>query len=113
MLRDPRHWKAYYGEDEEESRLRRRYSLSDRCRYYWTSPEVQEALGRLFANLEGRRLPRGLVGQYLPGASGAAGERGPGLAGRLARLHVRRVLDRYARACGDALPVSTRAELPL
>ena len=114
MLRDPRHWKPWYDEaDEEAARVQRRFSLSDRCRYYWTCPEVQGALRRLFANLEGQRLPRGLVSQYLPGAVETAAEKGPGLPGRLARAHVRRVLDRYARACGERAAVSAGAELPL
>jgi D-tagatose-1,6-bisphosphate aldolase subunit GatZ/KbaZ len=102
MLRDPRHWKPWYdAADEETARVQRRFSLSDRCRYYWTCPEVQDAVRRLFANLEGRRLPRGLVSQYLPGAVETAAGNGPGLPGRLARGHVRRVLGRYARACRE------------
>jgi D-tagatose-1,6-bisphosphate aldolase subunit GatZ/KbaZ len=115
MLRDPRHWTPYYGGDEVTVRRQRRFSLSDRCRYYWTSPEVQEALRRLFANLEGRRLPRGLVSQFLPdGVEAAAGGSARGLAGRLLRSHVRRVLRRYARACQkSAAGISAGAELPL
>jgi D-tagatose-1,6-bisphosphate aldolase subunit GatZ/KbaZ len=102
MLRDPRHWKPYYDdENEETARLQRRFSLSDRCRYYWTCPEVRDAVRRLLANLEGRRLPRGLVAQYLPDAVGAAAEPAPELPGRLVRGHVRRVLGRYARAAGE------------
>jgi D-tagatose-1,6-bisphosphate aldolase subunit GatZ/KbaZ len=102
MRREPRHWRAFYGEgDEETLRLRRQFSLSDRCRYYWTSPPVQDALQRLHANLEGRRLPRGLVSQYLPDVAAAAAGESPGLPGRLVRLHVRRVLARYARACRE------------
>jgi D-tagatose-1,6-bisphosphate aldolase subunit GatZ/KbaZ len=117
MRRDPRHWKAYYGGvDEEAVRLRRQFSLSDRARYYWPCPEVQHALQRLFANLEGQDLPRGLVSQYLPGAADAAATGGaPDLAVRLARRHVRRVLGRYARACGAAAGAFLAAgrELPL
>jgi D-tagatose-1,6-bisphosphate aldolase subunit GatZ/KbaZ len=115
MLRDPRHWKPWYdAADEEAARVQRRFSLSDRCRYYWTCPEVQGALRRLFANLEGQRLLRGLVSQYLPGAVETAAEMGPGLPGRLARDHVRRVLSRYARACREkAAGASTGPELPL
>jgi D-tagatose-1,6-bisphosphate aldolase subunit GatZ/KbaZ len=105
MRSDPRHWAAWYaGDDDEALRLRRRFSLSDRCRYYWACPQVQAALGRLHANLEGRRLPRGLVSQHLPGGVEAAVETRPGLPGRLVRGHVRRVLDRYARACREAGP---------
>jgi len=103
MRSDPRHWTAWYGGDDDEAvRLRRRFSLSDRCRYYWTRPQVQAALGRLHSNLEGRRLPRGLVSQFLPDAAGVAAGDAPGLPGRLERWHVRRVLDRYARACRPA-----------
>jgi D-tagatose-1,6-bisphosphate aldolase subunit GatZ/KbaZ len=115
MLRDPRHWKPWYdGEDAETQRLQRRFSLSDRCRYYWPCPEVQDALRRLLANLEGRRLPRGLVSQYLPDGLAAADGGRPGLPGRLVRNHVRRVLGRYARACREeAAGASAAGELPL
>jgi D-tagatose-1,6-bisphosphate aldolase subunit GatZ/KbaZ len=114
MRSDPRHWTAWYEGDEEGIHLRRRFSLSDRCRYYWTQPGVQAALGRLHANLEGRRLPRGLVSQYLPDGAGALAGDEPGFPGRLERWHVRRVLGRYARACRPApAGVSGAAELPL
>lgn len=116
MCADPRQWRAYYGAgDEEDLRLRRQFSLSDRARYYWPVPEVQKAVQRLFANLDTQRLPRGVVSQYLPDTVDAA-EAGPpdGQAARLARLHVRRVLARYARACGVAAAgVAVGAGLPL
>ncbi len=112
MRRDPRHWKPYYDADEDRARLQRRYSLSDRCRYYWACPEVQDAVRRLLASLEGRSLPRGLVRQYLPDGVAAAADGGSGLPGRLVRNHVRRVLARYARACGESTGVSTPVGLP-
>jgi D-tagatose-1,6-bisphosphate aldolase subunit GatZ/KbaZ len=116
MCADPRHWKAYHGAgDEEDLRRRRQFSLSDRARYYWPVPEVQKAVQRLFANLDTQRLPRGVVSQYLPDTVEAA-DAGPpdGQAARLARLHVRRVLARYARACGIAAAgVAVGAGLPL
>ena len=116
MSADPRHWKAYHGDGDEESlRLRRQFSLSDRARYYWPVPEVQEAVRRLFANLDAQRLPRGVVSQYLPDGFETA-DAGPpdGQAARLARLHVRRVLARYARACGVAAAgVAGNSRLPL
>jgi D-tagatose-1,6-bisphosphate aldolase subunit GatZ/KbaZ len=112
MRRDPRHWKPYYDADEEKARLQRRYSLSDRCRYYWPCPEVQDAVGRLLASLEGRSLPRGLVRQYLPDGVAVADQGGAGLPARLVRNHVRRVLARYSRACGTTV-VSPDPGLPL
>jgi D-tagatose-1,6-bisphosphate aldolase subunit GatZ/KbaZ len=113
MRRDPRHWKPYYDADEERARLQRRYSLSDRCRYYWALPEVRDAVRKLLASLEGRPLPRGLVRQYLPEGVAVAAEGGPGLPGRLVRNHVRRVLARYSRACGQTTGVSAHPGLPL
>jgi D-tagatose-1,6-bisphosphate aldolase subunit GatZ/KbaZ len=116
MRSDPRHWKTYYDDRDEESlRLRLAWSLSDRARYYWPVPQVQEAVLRLFTNLDAERLPRGLVSQYLPQGTGAfdAGPR-DGQAARLARLHVRLVLARYARACGtEAAGVAAAVRLPL
>ncbi len=113
MRRDPRHWKPYYDADEDRARLQRRYSLSDRCRYYWACPEVQDAVRRLLAGLEGRTLPRGLVRQYLPDGVAAAADGGPGLPGRLVRNHVRRVLARYSRACSGTTGVSADSGLPV
>jgi D-tagatose-1,6-bisphosphate aldolase subunit GatZ/KbaZ len=116
MREDPRHWKAYYGEaDEETLRLRRAFSLSDRARYYWPVPAVRQAAERLFANLDAERLPAGLLRQHLPQEAEplASGPR-EGATARLARGAVRRVLARYARACGArGRAVAPREGLPL
>jgi D-tagatose-1,6-bisphosphate aldolase subunit GatZ/KbaZ len=116
MRSDPRHWKTYYDDRDEESlRLRLAWSLSDRARYYWPVPELREAVRRLFANLDAERLPRGLVSQYLPQGTGGL-DAGPrdGQAARLARLQVRLVLARYARACGtEAAGLAAAVRLPL
>lgn len=66
MLADPRHWQTYYGGDERELALKRRYGLSDRCRYYWPVPEVREAVERLLANLRAVGIPLPLLSQVLP-----------------------------------------------
>jgi D-tagatose-1,6-bisphosphate aldolase subunit GatZ/KbaZ len=116
MREDPRHWKAYYGADDEETlRLRRSFSLSDRARYYWPVPAVRQAAERLFANLDAERLPAGLLRQHLPqeAESEASGPR-EGATARLARGAVRRVLARYARACSaPGRAVASREGLPL
>ena len=44
MLANPEHWKNYYRGDDAALRFARKYSLSDRSRYYWTQPSVAEAL---------------------------------------------------------------------
>jgi hypothetical protein len=51
MTRHPEHWAAYYRGSPEEVRRKRAFSYSDRCRYCWPQPEVQEALAGLLRNL--------------------------------------------------------------
>jgi D-tagatose-1,6-bisphosphate aldolase subunit GatZ/KbaZ len=66
MLRSPEHWRKHYMGDESTQRFARRYSYSDRLRYYWPDVQVQAALQKLLANLNGRLLPLSLLSQYAP-----------------------------------------------
>jgi D-tagatose-1,6-bisphosphate aldolase subunit GatZ/KbaZ len=101
MLEDASHWEAYYRGDEETMRFARRYSYSDRSRYYWPQPAVAAALKQLLENLTRNPAPLPLVSQYLPNQAAAIRE------GRLEKnpldlIHskILEVLDIYARACG-------------
>jgi D-tagatose-1,6-bisphosphate aldolase subunit GatZ/KbaZ len=104
MRRDPAHWKRHYQGDESELRLARRFSLSDRIRYYWPRPEVGKALARLLANLESHPAPWPLLSQYLPAPCRAVREgritRHPR---ELVRFHVGEALEPYLRACGGPM----------
>ena len=64
MQRDPSHWIDHYHGSPQELALSRKYSLSDRVRYYWTQPEVQAAFNTLLANLHDVSIPLSLVSQY-------------------------------------------------
>ena len=66
MLKEPHHWRNYYPGNEENTRLDRKYSLSDRSRYYWVNPDVQNALQKLFANLRKLHIPLSLISQFSP-----------------------------------------------
>ncbi|MEV0718890.1 D-tagatose-bisphosphate aldolase, class II, non-catalytic subunit [Asanoa sp. NPDC050611] len=66
MRAEPGHWAKYYTGDPAEQRLARRYSYSDRMRYYWPDPEIQAAERRLLANLTDRTIPLPLLSQHLP-----------------------------------------------
>jgi D-tagatose-1,6-bisphosphate aldolase subunit GatZ/KbaZ len=66
MLRQPGYWQKYYSGTPEEQAFKRKYSLSDRIRYYWTQPEVQGALEHLLQNLRTKPLPLSLVSQFQP-----------------------------------------------
>lgn len=55
MLEAPQNWQKYYSGSEDQVRFARRYSFSDRIRYYWPTPAVQAAQQTLFHNLTQRR----------------------------------------------------------
>jgi len=101
MIAHPEHWKNYYHGDEAALRLARKYSFSDRCRYYWPQPAVAEALQRLIANLTANPAPVSLLSQYLPNQSTAvrahAIRNDP-----VAMIHdkIGEVINHYAEACG-------------
>ena len=65
MVADPRYYSKHYHGTEAEIALKRKFSFSDRCRYYLPNPEVQEALDRLFVNFEGG-VPLNLLSQFMP-----------------------------------------------
>jgi D-tagatose-1,6-bisphosphate aldolase subunit GatZ/KbaZ len=101
MLANPAHWQGYYQGTERELEQSRRYSLSDRSRYYWSVPEVQDAVRRLLANLGRAPIPWPLLSQFLPLQSrllrdGAV----QGDPESLVREAVREVLRGYAWAAG-------------
>ena len=100
MLRDPVHWRPYYRGDEDGVRRDLTYGYSDRCRYYWNQPAVQEEIARLFDNLGERPIPLTLVSQYLPLEYEAirSGEL-QAVPERMIQYHIRRVLRTYADAC--------------
>ena len=66
MLRNPDNWKKHYHGNEDKLRLARKYSLSDRCRYYLPVPEVKEAVGKMLRNLNTVKIPLTLLSQYMP-----------------------------------------------
>ncbi len=106
MLRDPAYWRSYYRGDEDEVRRDLIYGYSDRCRYYWHQPAVQEEIARLFDNLGRRPIPLTLVSQYLPLEYEAirTGEL-QAVPEQMIQYHIRRVLRAYADACSVKQPV--------
>jgi len=100
MLRQPEFWKKYYSGSETEQAYKRKYSLSDRIRYYWTDAAVKQAFETMMGNLRPKPLPVGLARQYFPDITMSLEENG----GRLypqqalqARIHS--ALEGYALAC--------------
>lgn len=66
MLANPDYWKSYYEGNADEQRIARRFSYSDRLRYYWPDPEIAAAEARLYDNLSTVEIPLPLISQFLP-----------------------------------------------
>lgn len=66
MLENPGNWKKHYHGDDKQLALARKYSFSDRCRYYIGQPEVVASMNKLFDNLRAYPIPMNMLHQYLP-----------------------------------------------
>jgi D-tagatose-1,6-bisphosphate aldolase subunit GatZ/KbaZ len=100
MLLDPRPWERHYSGDERALRLQRRYSYSDRVRYYWTVPPVQEAVETLMRNLRQTGIPETMLSAFLPDQyrQVRAGTLDPDPHSLIIN-RIRQVLEPYASAC--------------
>jgi D-tagatose 6-phosphate 4-epimerase len=100
MVREPDNWRKYYSGSDDELRLQRHFSFSDRIRYYWPHPEAQTAVDRLFARLGDRLIPEPLISQYLGALYPAVADGSLAARSRdLVVAAVQRVLIQYDRAC--------------
>lgn len=97
MTDAPKHWDDYYHGSEDETRLLRIYSFSDRIRYYWADPDVASAVTALTANLSKHPLPKTLVSQAF---SGMEFGNIPTDATQLIEQHIQRCVARYFHASG-------------
>lgn len=66
MLAEPEYWINYYEGDDDEQRTARRFSYSDRIRYYWPDQDIEAAVARLYENLTISGIPFTLLSQFLP-----------------------------------------------
>jgi D-tagatose-1,6-bisphosphate aldolase subunit GatZ/KbaZ len=102
MLANPNYWERYYVGDRVTQRLQRRYSFSDRIRYYWADPEVDAAQERLMENLEETGIPLPMLSQHLPEQYAQVREGLiPPEPRALVSDRIRSVLRVYRRACSS------------
>ena len=100
MRKQPRNWEDHYKGDERSMRLQRRYSYSDRVRYYWDQPEVTESVRTLMSNLNQTAIPETMISFFLPDQyrEVRAGRLKPG-AHEMIIHRIRQALRPYADAC--------------
>lgn len=100
MLERPEYWQSFYTVDEKQQPLYRRFSYSDRIRYYWPDEKVRQATEQLLTNLEGQPIPLPLLSQFFPEEYREI--RSGGLANNataLVKARIRKVTASYAHAC--------------
>lgn len=66
MLENNVYWNKFYQVLPSEATLYRRFSYSDRIRYYWNSNEITKTVDKLFSNLDKVTIPLPLISQFMP-----------------------------------------------
>ena len=96
MIGNPIYWKNHYRGSEEEIAIKRKYSYSDRIRYYWPDKEIASSLKKLMKNFSALSIPRSMLSQYLPFQYEAVlQERCANKATALIDFGIERILDIY------------------
>ena len=65
MQENPKYYANHYYGSDSEIAYKRKFSFSDRCRYYMQQPAVEEAEAKLFENFKDG-VPLGLLSQFFP-----------------------------------------------
>lgn len=101
MVGEPKYWEKYYPGDEKQQSFKRKYSFSDRLRYYWPMKELGLARHQLFENLRLNKIPSSLLSQFMPTQFYQVSE---GLISKdpeeLVHSYIQTVTGIYSRACG-------------
>lgn len=66
MMAEPKDWEKYYRGSDKQKAISRKYSYSDRSRYYICNESVENARRKLFENLRNVDIPMGMLMQYMP-----------------------------------------------
>ncbi|MBB1416057.1 MULTISPECIES: D-tagatose-bisphosphate aldolase, class II, non-catalytic subunit [unclassified Pseudoalteromonas] len=100
MQQFPKNWQRFYQVDKSVQQLYRRFSFSDRIRYYWGQQGNQAAVDKLFSNLQKQPIPLPLLSQYMPlqylAVRNNTLQNSPK---SLVLHHIMQVTSRYADAC--------------
>jgi len=102
MVEKPEYWIKYYRGDMRMKAFKRKYSFSDRIRYYWAEPAIQQALGKLLRNLGQKPLPLTLLRQFVPDLYSLAKHTGGLTPENILLGKIQATLDDYAQACNPS-----------
>lgn len=65
MIKEPKDWIHHYSGSSIDVKIERKYSLSDRARYYMPKEDVNFALEKLISNLGEKEIPISVISQYM------------------------------------------------
>lgn len=100
MLVQPENWESHYHGSIAEIKLARKYSYSDRLRYYWPLEKIEIAMGILRSNLSKVEIPHTLLYEFMPMEYWSVREGDiTNTTDDLLIHHVQLELKRYAKAC--------------
>jgi len=100
MLEAPKNWQRFYPVPASKGTLYRRYSYSDRIRYYWNQPRIEQSVERLYHNLNTTGIPLPLISQFLPEQyREIRNNRLSSNAQELVKAKIKQVTEVYAQAC--------------
>ncbi|MGV8138057.1 MAG: class II D-tagatose-bisphosphate aldolase non-catalytic subunit [Mangrovibacterium sp.] len=101
MIKEPMYWEKYYQGNKRQRSLKRKYSFSDRLRYYWPMKELYLAKNKLYENLRKNKIPASLLSQFMPVQFHQVSEGSITKDPReLVESHIQTVTGMYSRACG-------------
>ena len=66
MLAEPKNWSKHYKGDDNALWFKRKYSFSDRSRYYMPNPEVAAAKNKMIENLRKEGISLAVLSQFMP-----------------------------------------------
>ena len=66
MMSEPKNWQKHYHGDDNELWFKRKFSFSDRSRYYMPNPEVAAAKEKLISNLRKEGISLAVLSQFMP-----------------------------------------------
>lgn len=66
MMQEPKNWNKHYHGDDHDLWFKRKFSFSDRSRYYMPNPLVTNAKNLLISNLREAGIPLSVLSQFMP-----------------------------------------------
>lgn len=96
LMRNPNYWVNYYHGTEQEKAYARKYSLSDRIRYYLEDSEIKASIACLLNNINAIDLPYGSLSQHFPDVKETVLDSGEKISAEmLIKERVKKVIEDY------------------